>query len=461
MLFLFLVLWAISVILIAIDRGDESMRRFSMVTFCGGCGALAVFLREQVLPGTVDHPALHYILLVLIGVLFVIAINFGPYVYLLFGISYSGLFCNRWLVWKSRLAWLCIIPPVLMGFFYPLIPSYEPSYLVMSIWVVPYFGAASFFLLYAFLGEKDAKAKQQRLLTFIAVTPFVMFSILANYILHIFKINELWRYSPWLITHFFFIFIFLGIKYGFLGVRLRFEKYHQHSTRAVTSGISVLSHSLNNGLSKIKVKTEEIMENGTEDQENARFILNSVDHMFAMLEKIKQQMKDLVFEERTINLIALIEDTLPMLHPFLGMKEIAIRKYFSHNIEILGDPVHLKELLINLCKNAIEATKSSGELVLDLSLKRNRAVLVIRDTGAGIPREKLAQIGEPFWTTKDGNRNYGLGLWYCSKVMSHYGKLELFSKENQGTVVYLYFYKAKVTGVSPVPAPLEVQNESD
>jgi signal transduction histidine kinase len=451
MFVLLIALWASSAFLYASDPKDESFRWLSISTFCSGCGALGVILKEQIIPTTGHNPSLHFGLLVFTGVLFSFSINWGPYIYLMFGISYSELFGNKWpAVWKNRLFWLGMIPPASMNVLYGILPSYEPSYRVMSIWVVLFEGAATFFLFYAFILEKDIKMKQQRLLTVAVLSPIALFSVMTNYVLHIWGINDLWRYSPWLAC-FLAVYIILYIKYGFLGVKLKFEKQHLYSTRVITSGISILSHTLNNGLSKIAVKTEEITRNSRENKENAQFILNSVNHMFAMLDKIKTQIKELVFEERTIRFIELIDSTLLMILPFFGEKKITVRKHFSHDIEILGDPAHLKELLINLCKNAIEAVKSSGELTFELSLNRNRPVLIIRDTGAGIPQEKLARIGEPFWTTKDSDRNYGLGLWYCRRVMDHYGKLELFSEENIGTSVYLYFSKIKVVKTAPIP----------
>jgi signal transduction histidine kinase len=461
MLILLITLWFISLFLLASNPKEESIRWLSASTFCSGCGALGVILKEQIILAMGASP-IHFGLQVLTGVLFSFAINWGPYIYLMFAISNSELFGSKWAVdWKNRLFWLGMIPPVLMNVLYPILPSYEPSYLVMSVWVVLYEGGAGFFLFYAFLCEKDVKTKQQRLLTFAILTPVAVFSTLVHYVLHVFGMNDLWRYSPWL-TFFIFFYIAIYIKYGFLGVKIKFEKQQTYSTQVISSGISILNHTLNNGLSKIKVKAEEIIETSPENQENARFILNAVSHMFAMLDKIKEQMRDLVFKEQTVVINQLVEETLLMIPAYFGVKNIRIRKHASHHIEIWGDPVHLKELLINLCKNAIEAIKTSGELEIGLSLKkRNQPVVSIRDTGTGISPEKLAKIGEPFWTTKDSNRNYGLGLWYCGKVMSHYGKLEIFSQENQGTTVYLYFSKAKIIHTNPIFYATEVSHEQD
>lgn len=460
MLALFVVLWICSAFLLASNPKNEPIRWLSASTFCMGCGALGVVLTEQVIPAT-GNPTVHFGLRVLEGLLFSFAINWGPYIYLMFAVSYSGLFGTRWrLAWKNRLFWLGMIPPVLMNVFYPILPGYEPSYRVMSVWVVLYELTAGFLLFYAFLSEKDVKVKQQRLLTFSVLTPFSVFSTLVHYVLHIFGINELWRYSPWLIF-FIIVYIAIYIKYGFLGVKVRFEKQQMVSNQALASGISIVTHTLNNGLSKIKVKAEEIMETSPENNENAGFILTSVSHMFAMLDKIKEQMQELVFEEQMINLNHLTEETLRMIPTYFGMKNIMIHKRFDYAIFLWADPVHLKELLINLCKNAVEAIKSKGELLIEISAKRNRPLLIIRDTGAGIPKDKLAKLGEPFWTTKDSKRNYGLGLWYCGKVMNRYGNFEIFSEENRGTTIYLHFSKARIIDMKPIIIPLEVSHEPD
>ncbi|MNW64762.1 CAI-1 autoinducer sensor kinase/phosphatase CqsS [compost metagenome] len=90
-----------------------------------------------------------------------------------------------------------------------------------------------------------------------------------------------------------------------------------------------------------------------------------------------------------------------------------------------------------------------GCIELRTSVARREFRIEVKDNGAGIPQEYLAKIFEPFFTTKKNALNYGLGLSYCTSVMSkHGGKLTVAeSTPGEGTTIVLHFpaykYKAK------------------
>jgi signal transduction histidine kinase len=118
-------------------------------------------------------------------------------------------------------------------------------------------------------------------------------------------------------------------------------------------------------------------------------------------------------EERHINVILEVEPRLP---------------------DAGGNAEHLKQSLINIVKNALEAMPGGG--ILTLSLKRNRDYVQIdvSDTGVGIPEETLSQVFTPFFTTKQGGA--GLGLDMARKVIEEMsGSISLESRRGRGTCV--------------------------
>lgn len=92
----------------------------------------------------------------------------------------------------------------------------------------------------------------------------------------------------------------------------------------------------------------------------------------------------------------------------------------------------MRQALSNLFQNAVEAMPDGGTLSIESRGSRDFTI-VIKDTGSGIPRDKLKKIFVPFFTTKD--KGVGLGLALAHKIiMSHGGRIEAESREGQGAV---------------------------
>jgi two-component system, NtrC family, sensor histidine kinase HydH len=100
----------------------------------------------------------------------------------------------------------------------------------------------------------------------------------------------------------------------------------------------------------------------------------------------------------------------------------------------LGDREKLKQVVINLVVNALEAMKGGGTLVAKTSCEAGRALLTIADTGAGIDPSHREEVFEPFFTTKEGGT--GLGLSIVRKIVDqHGGDVCLESEKGKGTRV--------------------------
>ncbi|MEO8754948.1 MAG: ATP-binding protein [Casimicrobiaceae bacterium] len=105
-----------------------------------------------------------------------------------------------------------------------------------------------------------------------------------------------------------------------------------------------------------------------------------------------------------------------------------------------ADPAQLKQVIVNLCLNALDAMRQCPRATLRLALtvEGDCACLRIRDSGHGIPPEHLARIFDPFFTTKGVQQGTGLGLSVCfSIVQQHGGTIEVESSGPDGTVFAL------------------------
>jgi len=106
----------------------------------------------------------------------------------------------------------------------------------------------------------------------------------------------------------------------------------------------------------------------------------------------------------------------------------------QEEIWIHCDENQLKQVFINMLKNSIEAMQSGGTISVQISRNPASAVdIVIRDEGLGIPDDKIANLGQPFYTTKDKGTGLGLMISY-NIIRNHQGHVSVQSRAGEGTV---------------------------
>jgi signal transduction histidine kinase len=134
------------------------------------------------------------------------------------------------------------------------------------------------------------------------------------------------------------------------------------------------------------------------------------------------------------DIVEIIQYVVKFMQPQALLKSVDIQ---LKSCEILPPLVceknQLKQVFINLIKNAIEAMPKGGNIYIELK-KTNLGFVDIdfRDEGIGIPEDVVEKLGQPFFTLKDGGN--GLGLMMCRKIIeAHNGQMEIKSKMNVGT----------------------------
>jgi len=106
----------------------------------------------------------------------------------------------------------------------------------------------------------------------------------------------------------------------------------------------------------------------------------------------------------------------------------------TEHLVVLCKESKLKQVFINLIKNAIEAMPDGGRIRISLAASDAWACIEMADSGVGIPPELLERVGQPFVTTKE--RGNGLGLVICKRIIQdHQGTIEFASPPEGGTVV--------------------------
>ncbi len=105
----------------------------------------------------------------------------------------------------------------------------------------------------------------------------------------------------------------------------------------------------------------------------------------------------------------------------------------SKNGIIRSDPYEIRQVLINLLLNAIDASDKNGIITITLNGTPDKVLLTISDTGEGIPKENMEKIFEPFFTTKPTDMGTGLGLYVTRGIVAKLGgSLEVKSSLGRG-----------------------------
>jgi two-component system, sporulation sensor kinase E len=129
----------------------------------------------------------------------------------------------------------------------------------------------------------------------------------------------------------------------------------------------------------------------------------------------------------------IIGETIELLRPELENRGQRVIEKLSSNLpEVPCDATQIKQVLVNLIRNAVQAMNRGGEITIETGAASEAVWVSISDTGSGIPEEKLNRIFQPFFTTK--KRGSGLGLMIVQRIIrDHAGRIDVESKPGQGT----------------------------
>lgn len=139
-----------------------------------------------------------------------------------------------------------------------------------------------------------------------------------------------------------------------------------------------------------------------------------------------------------VRLYSLLQNVALLLHAQANLYNVELRilpaECDQEDMIVHGEENKLKQVFINLIKNAIESMDKGGEINITLTSSDKWAAVQITDQGVGIGTELLGRLGEPFFTTKA--QGTGLGLMISHRIVAeHNGKLDFHNNGNGGTTV--------------------------
>jgi sigma-B regulation protein RsbU (phosphoserine phosphatase) len=227
--------------------------------------------------------------------------------------------------------------------------------------------------------------------------------------------------------------------------RKRMEEELLHSERLAALGnmAAHISHEIKNPLIVIGGFARQILKDkGTDLQvhrDKLQIIVDEVKRLEEFLMEVGGYAKISEPHLQAGDINALIEELGQRLGP--SLQEAGVQLVMDldpHLPQIEFDPGHLRQAVLNIAKNGIEAMAGGGTLTISTRRRGEEVEAELADTGTGMPAEALDKIFQPFYTTKE--KGSGLGLAITQKIIeAHHGRIDIKSEPGQGTRVILTF----------------------
>ena len=197
-----------------------------------------------------------------------------------------------------------------------------------------------------------------------------------------------------------------------------------------------VAHEIRNPLTSLKGFVQLLQMEDEKHQFYYRIMMDELDRINHIVGELLLLAKPQHLKFSTTDMQKLLSDVISLLSTEAIYYNVQIVSTFpEEEIYIECEPNQLKQVFINIIKNAIEASIKGGtvEIVIH-SAKGEHVMISVKDHGCGISKERLDKLGEPFYSSKE--KGTGLGLTVSFKIVqAHNGMIHFNSQKNQGTTV--------------------------
>ncbi|GIP35064.1 PAS domain S-box protein [Paenibacillus sp. J2TS4] len=197
-----------------------------------------------------------------------------------------------------------------------------------------------------------------------------------------------------------------------------------------------IAHEIRNPLTTLKGFVS-LLRDQMPDKNNWYFevMLSEIKQMELLADQFLTVAKPQTMRYEQRNVETLIRQVTSFLYPLALMNNVQIAlESESDHFPIQCEENQIKQVFINIIKNAVEAMPQGGQVTIKIQHAMPCVSIRITDHGCGIPQDRIPFLGEPFYSLKE--KGTGLGLMVCNKIIKeHHGNLHITSEENRGTTV--------------------------
>lgn len=233
--------------------------------------------------------------------------------------------------------------------------------------------------------------------------------------------------------------------------RRRLEKRMIHTQRLASLGTmsTGIAHEINNPLAIIKESAGfmRMVLDGSGQMPEKEMLFKGLDKIEKSVDRARRITHQLLgyvrkqgHELTPVDIRQLTEDTVVLIKQKTQAKKVSVQwdPEPEHEMLMHTDPFQVRQVLINLLENAVDAVETGGQIRLSLYRKDQTVCLEVRDNGSGITPENKEKIFDPFFTTKpnvsENESGTGLGLFVVHKIMTGLsGSIHVESEPGHGT----------------------------
>lgn len=219
-------------------------------------------------------------------------------------------------------------------------------------------------------------------------------------------------------------------------IKLNQQTIHNDKMQSLGKLSASIAHEIRNPLTSIKAFID-LIPHKIEDDNFKRELMNIVPSEVKRLDDLVGSLLDYskpkTSNPESILLDDILEEVFTLLKQKLQTSKIQVINK-TKDVYIYADKSQMKQVLINILLNSIDAIESEGYIEIKASTLGDMTNIKIKDNGKGVPKELINKAFDPFFTSK--KTGYGIGLSVTERLIKdNRGKITLTSEENQGTEV--------------------------
>lgn len=195
-----------------------------------------------------------------------------------------------------------------------------------------------------------------------------------------------------------------------------------------------LAHEIRNPLTSIRTLFQTFKDNLTITRDDVEIVLSAVDQMNDLLNKFLRFARTDEFSLSDVYINSVIKHVLNLAQYQIKNQSVMVSLNLARIPKIKADKAMIQQAILNLVLNAVEAMPGGGNLTISSKIEDSKAVVIIEDTGSGIPEEIKDKIFDPFFTTKPDGTGLGLSIVY-NVVNIHNGEISFYSNEKGTTFI--------------------------
>lgn len=240
------------------------------------------------------------------------------------------------------------------------------------------------------------------------------------------------------------IYFIFYLSYNRIKKQQLYYKQIQHSENLKTTGqlAAAVAHEIRNPLTVVKGFLQLYEKDTSYSADSKRHFtlmideLNSAEQVISQLLSIAKPNNNLVTE--TVNVKDVLQSVTDLLHSYGLVHDNKIELNVVEDCYIAANNIELKQLLVNVIKNAIEASRIGESVIVTAGRKKDFVEIKVIDYGYGMSEIEVESLGTPFYSLK--SKGTGLGMMICYNIAEKYkGTIDFHSSKGKGTTVTLRF----------------------